>query len=269
MLVTDAGPPEDRSFLRAARERRGLSLVEIASTTKISVSALEALERYDPSNLPGGIFTRAFVRSYAVEVGLDPEAAVTEFLDRCPAEDPVQSFGPVASESPGHFGREGRIPAVAFRVALLAVPIVALLVFLGVRACDDRAVTVPAASAASAPRSASPAVASESPPPTAPAPPVEVPPLTPAEVPPLTMDIRPIRDCWVSATVDGEVVLSRLMQAGESEVFTAEEAITVNVGDAGAFVYTLNEEPGRLLGERGQVATETITPANYRSYVAR
>lgn len=68
--------------LRLARERRGVSLRQIAASTKISVAALEALERNDLSRLPGGIFSRAFVRSYAVEVGLDPDATVREFLER-------------------------------------------------------------------------------------------------------------------------------------------------------------------------------------------
>jgi cytoskeleton protein RodZ len=68
--------------LRQARERRGVSLRQIAASTKISVAVLEALERNDVSRLPGGIFTRAFVRSYAAEVGLDPEETVREFLAR-------------------------------------------------------------------------------------------------------------------------------------------------------------------------------------------
>lgn len=70
--------------LRQERERRGVSLREIAAATKISVSALEALERNQISRLPGGIFTRAFVRSYAAQIGLDPERTVDEFLDHFP-----------------------------------------------------------------------------------------------------------------------------------------------------------------------------------------
>src|SRR5262249_44306147 len=66
--------------LREARERRGVSLRKISEATKISVAVLEALERNDVSRLPGGIFSRAFVRSYAVEVGLDPEATIQEFV---------------------------------------------------------------------------------------------------------------------------------------------------------------------------------------------
>ena len=66
--------------LKAARVKSGVSLREIATTTKISVVALEALEREDYSRLPGGIFSRAFIRAYALQVGLDPEATVNEFL---------------------------------------------------------------------------------------------------------------------------------------------------------------------------------------------
>src|SRR5689334_11349462 len=66
--------------LKQAREQRGISLRQIATATKISMGALEALERNDFSRLPGGIFSRAFVRAYALEVGIDPEETVNDFL---------------------------------------------------------------------------------------------------------------------------------------------------------------------------------------------
>src|SRR5512141_1811096 len=68
--------------LREARERKGVSLRQIAAATKISVGALEALERNDISRLPGGIFSRAFVRSYATEIGLDPDETIRKFLSQ-------------------------------------------------------------------------------------------------------------------------------------------------------------------------------------------
>src|SRR5947209_13558017 len=76
-------------MLRDARERRGISLREIANATKISVAVLEALERNDISKLPGGIFGRAFVRSYAVEVGLDPETTIQSFITHFPNDAAV------------------------------------------------------------------------------------------------------------------------------------------------------------------------------------
>ena len=66
--------------LKQARLAKGVQLRDIATATKISVVALEALERSDYSRLPGGIFSRAFVRAYALAVGFDPEVAVSEFL---------------------------------------------------------------------------------------------------------------------------------------------------------------------------------------------
>jgi hypothetical protein len=76
------------AWLRDARERAGLSLDEIAATTKVARSLLAALEQNDVSRWPAGIFRRAFVRSYATLVGLDPEFAVAAFLQAFPeAED--------------------------------------------------------------------------------------------------------------------------------------------------------------------------------------
>jgi cytoskeleton protein RodZ len=66
--------------LRREREMRGVTLREIAESTKISVRFLDALESEEFSKLPGGIFTRSFIRSYAGYLGLDPEQVLAEFL---------------------------------------------------------------------------------------------------------------------------------------------------------------------------------------------
>ena len=66
--------------LKQARLAKGVSLRQIEASTKISVGALEALEKDDFARLPGGIFARSFVRAYAGAVGLDPDETVHEFL---------------------------------------------------------------------------------------------------------------------------------------------------------------------------------------------
>ena len=70
--------------LRAQRERRQLDLGAIAAETKIKESLLHALERDDLTYWPSGIFRRAWIRSYARAIGLDPEAVVREFLELHP-----------------------------------------------------------------------------------------------------------------------------------------------------------------------------------------
>ena len=66
-------------YLRAERERRGLTLRAISENTKVSVPLLEGLETDDISRWPGGIFRRAFVRAYAEAVGLDPDVVFRRF----------------------------------------------------------------------------------------------------------------------------------------------------------------------------------------------
>lgn len=70
--------------MKRLREQRGIALRDIADSTKLSVRTLEALERNDVGQLPGGIFSRGLVRAYAEQIGVDPEAAVKEFVARFP-----------------------------------------------------------------------------------------------------------------------------------------------------------------------------------------
>jgi cytoskeleton protein RodZ len=66
-------------FLRSARERRGLTLQQIANETKIPHRLLDALEHGNLDAVPGGMYQRAEIRAYAKAVGLDQTLALTEF----------------------------------------------------------------------------------------------------------------------------------------------------------------------------------------------
>src|SRR5512142_2683419 len=96
--------------LREARERKGVSLRQIAAATKISVGALEALERNDISKLPGGIFSRAFVRSYATEIGLDPDETIRKFLAQFPAEAMAAPNTGVPADARARATRDAPLP---------------------------------------------------------------------------------------------------------------------------------------------------------------
>jgi cytoskeleton protein RodZ len=65
-------------YLRREREMRGVSLGEISTATKISIRFLQAIENEELSKLPGGIFTRSFVRTYARYLGLDEERVLAD-----------------------------------------------------------------------------------------------------------------------------------------------------------------------------------------------
>lgn len=67
--------------LRGERQRRSVSLEDIAQTTKVTVRSLQALESEAFDQLPGGILGKGIVRSYVRCLGLDEKEWVARFLD--------------------------------------------------------------------------------------------------------------------------------------------------------------------------------------------
>ncbi len=101
--------------LKKARERRGISLRQVADSTKISVFVLQALERDDISNLPGGVVGRGFVRSFAAAVHLDPEAIVAEFVAQFPSSSVNEGY-PAAARGEGDERPDARPVESSFKV---------------------------------------------------------------------------------------------------------------------------------------------------------
>ncbi|MGI8810940.1 MAG: helix-turn-helix domain-containing protein [Pyrinomonadaceae bacterium] len=65
--------------LRQAREERGISISEVAEQTRISPQYLQSMENDDYKPLPGGIFNKGFLKSYARYVGYDEHEALQEY----------------------------------------------------------------------------------------------------------------------------------------------------------------------------------------------
>jgi cytoskeletal protein RodZ len=86
--------------LRRHREKRGVSLQQLAQETKVTASVFAALERGDCARWPGGIYSRGFVRSYATAVGLDPDEIVERFCECFPEAAREQAPVPEIEERP-------------------------------------------------------------------------------------------------------------------------------------------------------------------------
>src|SRR5947209_6705409 len=67
---------------RKARESKELSFDDVSNVIKITPRMLRAIEEENFDQLPGGVFNKGFIRSYAKHLGLDPEEAVTEYLEQ-------------------------------------------------------------------------------------------------------------------------------------------------------------------------------------------
>ena len=65
--------------LATIRENRGISLAQIAESTKISVRSLEAIERGEFNKLPGGIYNTSYIRQYARAIDYDESALLSYY----------------------------------------------------------------------------------------------------------------------------------------------------------------------------------------------
>ena len=65
--------------LSTIRRNRGISLEQIAESTKISVRSLQAIERGDFHKLPGGIYNTSYIRQYAKAIDYDESAILAAY----------------------------------------------------------------------------------------------------------------------------------------------------------------------------------------------
>ncbi|MEO8874303.1 MAG: helix-turn-helix transcriptional regulator [Polyangiaceae bacterium] len=67
------------SSLKKARERKAMSLAEVSRVTRIPASTLESMEGDRFDDLPGEVFVRGFLKSYAQAVSMQPDEVVARY----------------------------------------------------------------------------------------------------------------------------------------------------------------------------------------------
>lgn len=123
------------TILHDARTRREIELSEVEAATRIRHRFLRAIENEEWDVLPGGVYTRGFIRTYAAFLGLDGERLAAEFRERIEGDHPAAADQIVAPEArvrwaaprASHFAAlpAGWIAAAAV-VAIAALAIVAI-----------------------------------------------------------------------------------------------------------------------------------------------
>lgn len=120
--------------LKAARERRGVSLARIAEVTKVCPSHFAALERGDVRRWPKGLFRRAFFKGYVGMIGLPVAETMEEFARLFPDDTATapktQPLAAAASTLRLSFDSswDGPKPPIRSRVLAAAIDAVAVLI---------------------------------------------------------------------------------------------------------------------------------------------
>lgn|SRR5574341_77317 len=244
--------------LRNAREARGLSLRAVADATRIRTIYLQALEEERFDQLPGAVYARGFLRTYADALGLDADRLMDSypgaFEPPVPAQIGVTAEIPIQPAAP----RSRLRIVVTYIAAILAAGLVLIGVigYLQLRQFNQ---PVPSEVAAPAPVQTPPAPPAQvAPPRSAPAPapapvgPSEAPPQSsqppvaapeppqpskpeppqPAVIDGVSLEIRTQGTSWLRVTADGERVFQGLLHEGEARTWQAKRRLTIRVGNS-------------------------------------
>jgi cytoskeleton protein RodZ len=133
--------------LRDTRHRRRLDISQVEQATKIRSRFLLAMENEDWDALPGGAYTRSFIRTYASYLGLDGPRLAEEYRRASGEPQPGERGAPrgepvVASSSPGG----GLWLSRGVAAALVSLLLIAVLVVVGLSGGGDDGPPTPASS---------------------------------------------------------------------------------------------------------------------------
>ncbi len=280
--------PLGKDLIRA-REKQNLTLRQAADFTRISLRHLQNLEEARYSELPGGMYNRAFLRTYCEYLGLEPK----EILGRYDAETIPQHEKSTKSKT------KVQPPSVPAKSHALLVWAVMLCVSVAGLYFSRRWIfrifspyfsppasietprlpaTVNVQPVPLSPPVSQPAVPASSevektpPPPEQPeqsAPAAAQATSTPLPSSVIRIEVQVVQKCWVSVQGDGSTVLSKLLEPGDDQSFDANERFYIVLGNAGGIRLKINGKPAKPLGKPGEVARVLINQHNLEDFVEK
>lgn len=285
------------SRLKREREKRKITLDDISVATKIAPRFLIALESDQFDQLPGGIFNKGFVRSYARHLGLDENQTIADFVA---ASAPVVPQAPL-EEAPVLASLADHVPKsrIKSKTATDGLPwgmfALALLVFAvgfalwGFHSRDKSArriavVSTPVTASSNAPApssveagpAAKPAATetaiatSQSPAPEPAANSTAVAkPTSTAQEPAnnageFQVLVKARGDSWVAITADGKKIVQDTLAAPAEKSVAARSQVVIKTGNVGALDISFNGKKLASQGRVNQVKTLTFDPGGLK-----
>jgi cytoskeleton protein RodZ len=256
--------------LRQERVGRGLAIDDISRDTRIAPRFLEAIETDDYSTLPGIVFTRNFVRQYALTLQLDPDPLLAELPkpDESTAPLPNPPSSPERPRSSYH--RDRRMRSIRSSTAWLLVIGGVGAAYIYFHKHSPRAgapQTRPAAAspkAAETPGSQKTAVVQTAGAASAAMPPAK---LSSRPSPVFSSKTAPVQvsltthdeSAWVQVSADGRIAFTGMLKPNETKEVSAAEQVKVTTGNAGALTISLNGKTLDSIGPLGEVRAVRLT----------
>jgi len=238
-------------MLRAARKEKQWSYMETEDTTKIRVRYIQALEEEDYGVLPGATYVKGYLRTYAKQLGLDPDEIITLYNDSVmPEAEPVLELPKMPVKVRPLWGRP------VFIIGSLGVLAIVLVIAMTAWSQSGKKVADSSYSPSALP--SAPKTETVTPAPTSPVVP------NPANVPAatqegLTAQLVFTQTCWIEVRADGQPPIQGEFTAGTTkEVKGTSKIELVSVGNAGGLSVTLNGKALPSLGKAGEVLHNVV-----------
>jgi len=283
------------AHLRELRTRRGVSLEEIARTTRVAPRYLESLEADAYDELPAPVFIRGFIRAYCQALGESPDEALACYDTREGHEPPPPRPAPLPRAAAGEPRSRGTIVVSLILLVVLGMALFTVALVLQPReegqpsapelgpappppvpasepAIPPPPVAVPSTPppgpvpASAVPRAAPPSPAASTPPPAvtpaAPAPTLAA--LAGEFSAPYRLIARVSDPTWIRVRTEDGRTSEETIPAGEVREWVSNRPLVVTIGNAGGVALELNGRALPPLGARGVVIPRLVLPPGSR-----
>lgn len=244
--------------LRQAREAKGLSQRQVADATKLSVRAIDALERDCLRDLPEGIYRRSIVKAVAREVGLNPDQVLSELSSLHPDDLPAMPAARMINE-PKAAASNNRVVALMSAALPLLAGVLYFNGFLTGRtegpARNAVAVETPRVAPLNSEVVPVGGFAPVAPSSSRPAPVIVT----------LTISSR----CHLRVIADGNEIIGRTVEQGETLPIELGNELLLLGDNASAVQFSINGQAGRMLGEPGDALSARIGRDDYQDFLVR
>jgi cytoskeleton protein RodZ len=240
--------------LRRAREARGVSLREVSEQTRITMRHLEAIEADEYKHLPGGIFNKSFIKSYARHVRFDEQRAL-ELYARTARErgETTDEVATTPQRSRVYTSEVSRSPLVTYGLSAVIVGILILMVYAGLHYYRRTEGQQAAAQTTPTPAAAQGQAQQPTPAPAADG---------------FQIQVKATRQFWLTSWQDSEKKRGRFLKPDAPEEFKPESSLNLlfDKSSADALQVSVNGVTLRPPGGEGKEMTWTITKDNYKQY---
>lgn len=283
------------TIFKEIREKNGITLEEIENTTKIRTKYLKAIENDKFDEIPGKVYAKGFVKSYAKYLKIDQEPVIIEMIEEAFGENKAAitpDVVPIAPEIPKREEKHSLSEKRAKReqpiedkplnkkvsriIGISALFVVLLLLVGGIYSLsnndaeqdniNDNNIIVDSQTNTDVddPDNIDANNTDED--------------TDNTDVPPITandskttydglnmtitlLDVQPnkIDKCWLQVMADGKLLWEETLNEGANKTVTATDSIRVKAGNAGVVQITLNDQDLGTMGSYSQVVTKEYT----------